>query len=54
MTTERRRGQVEHILELPDHIKALPDEEQGPALVKAMHELIDWDPAADNTPKGFA
>lgn len=29
---------AEPITEIPDHIAALPEEEQGPALVKAIHD----------------
>lgn len=28
----------EPITEIPDHIRSLPEEEQGPALVKAIHD----------------
>lgn len=38
------------ILELPEHIKSLPDDEQGDALVKEMHALIGWRPADDKSP----
>lgn len=31
-------GMREPILEVPAHIAALPEEEQGPALVKAIHD----------------
>lgn len=38
----------EPILEVPAHIAALPEEEQGPALVKAIHDRKQrWAPSEE-------
>lgn len=39
------------ILSIPEHIKALPEDQQGPALVEEMLALVRRRPAADNAPE---
>lgn len=40
----------EPILDIPEHIKALPEDKQGEALVKEIHALIGWRAADDKSP----
>ena len=46
---------MEPILEIPEHIKALPEPEQGPALVKAIHDrkLMTHETGVIRGPKGL-
>lgn len=45
---------TEPILAVPDHIKALPEQDQGPALVEEMLALIGKRPGDYEVPKRFA
>lgn len=39
---------AEPILSIPEHIKALPEDQQGPALVEEMLALVRRRPGPDN------